>query len=87
MLVDQHLQLASELNLLSRIGQNSLSCAIRESPALQWSQRRHILDNQNTQFIARLIEQLGLNFDLRTVLVCMFSGGNVDEYLRASEQC
>ena len=38
MLVDQQLQLTPKFDLLSIIGQDSLPCAIRESPALKRSQ-------------------------------------------------
>lgn len=65
-LVDQQLELSSKFDLLRSIGQNGLPCAIGKNPALQWSQRGHVLNHQETQFVTCLVKQLRLNFDLCT---------------------
>lgn len=55
-LIDQQLELSSKFDLLSSIGQDGLPCTVRESSALEWSQRGHVLNHQQTQLVAGLIK-------------------------------
>lgn len=67
-LVDQHPKLTRELSLLRRIGQNRFPGAVRQGLSLQRPQRGHILDDHKTEFIASLVEEFVLDFDLCKML-------------------
>lgn len=71
-LIDHYLKLASELLSGVLVSDSDVP---RARAVVIWildlgAQRRHILDNENTELIARLVEQSWLNLDLYESVSC-----------------
>lgn len=64
MLINEQLELSRELGLLSSIRENGDGGAIAKCLALDGSKRWHILNQHDAHLIARLIEEVVLDFDL-----------------------